>query len=75
MRYGRLRTSVIASTGDDARIPCTVEDVRWSLKLLTHTERPGYSPAFARLVGSVSNSPDNDPRIALVQLDRDHWQP
>ena len=58
-----------------ARVPCTVEDVRWTVKLLTNNNLPGYSPALARLLSGVQNSPDNDPRVALVKLNRDHWQP
>ncbi len=60
---------------DERRVPCTVEDVRWTVKLLNHDGRPGYSPARARLLGGVRNSDDNDPRVALVTLQRDHWQP
>jgi peptide/nickel transport system substrate-binding protein len=62
---------------ENGRARCTVEDVRWTVKLLVNSQRPGYSPALARLLdqGAVQNSPDNDPRVALVTLKRDHWQP
>jgi ABC-type transport system substrate-binding protein len=61
--------------GESGRAPCTVEDVRWTVKLLVNRQRSGYSPATARLLDGVQNSPDNDPHVALVTLERDHWQP
>jgi ABC-type transport system substrate-binding protein len=61
--------------GDGGHVACTVEDVRWSVKLLVDRGRPGYSPAMARLIEGVQGSAEGDPRMALVTFRRDHWQP
>ena len=55
--------------------PLSIEDIRWTVKLLKDPRCPGYSPAYASLLGAVDNAPDDDPLRALVRLERDHWQP
>jgi ABC-type transport system substrate-binding protein len=62
------------STDADVQL-CTVEDVRFTVRLLQTPEVPGYSPIYAGLLKGVDNAEGDDPFTALVRLTRDHWQP
>jgi len=63
------------SDSNDARLYyCTVEDVRRTLQLLRDPACPGYSPAWSQLFAGVENA-EEDPFRAVIELQRDHWQP
>lgn len=61
------------STETDVRL-CTVEDVRFTVKLLQNPSMPGYSPIYGGLLKEVGNADGGDPFTVLIRLSRDHWQ-
>jgi ABC-type transport system substrate-binding protein len=62
------------STDRDVHL-CTVEDVRFTVKLLGTPRLPGYSPVYGGLWAGVDNAEGQDPFVALIRLTRDYWQP
>lgn len=71
----RLASSKWSDSDETNSHRCTVEDVRWTVKMLRNPACPGYSPAWAELLSEVENAPDGSPFTAILRLRRDHWQP
>lgn len=64
------------STPDDPNL-CTMEDVRWTVRLMKQVHPFGFSSAWGGLLKDVA-SPDRsnpDPFRVAIYLETDHWQP
>lgn len=54
---------------------CTLEDVRWTLRLMDKAELPGSSSARSQWIEGVENPTTSDPREVVIRLRHDYWQP
>lgn len=63
------------SDSDARRYFCCMDDVYGTYSLLTNAGRPGYSPAFSRLIEGVRDHVQPGPFALAIRLRCDHWQP
>lgn len=64
------------STPEDPNL-CTMEDVRWTVRLMKQSHPFGFSSAWGGLLKDValSDSGTTDPFRVAIYLETDHWQP